>query len=93
MSNRDFELEFSRLQDIADVAFEQARERAEVEEDELIVTEYGHIEISPDPTYETPVQQIMRQMVDESCAHDRLYLTWACVECGAVRQPDGTFCL
>jgi hypothetical protein len=98
MSNRDFELEFSRPQDIS------------------IVTEYSYFEVGADPTYETPVQHIMRQMAAEPCRHDDLegwcdlcaqylgpyccrcldcrpYATRACVKCGAVEQPDGAFLL
>lgn len=39
MQDRDFELDFAKLQDIADIAFEQSRARVEAEADNLAAEE------------------------------------------------------
>jgi hypothetical protein len=73
-----FELEFSRLQDIADVAFEQARVRAEAEDEPC---PHDELEGWGEPCGTT----------DYGCQAFGPPFTWACIACGAVRQPDGTF--
>ena len=83
MSDRDFELEFSRLQDIADVAFEQSRERAEAEETPC---EHEDLEVWFDP-YGRP------RIGGYDCREYGPSLLRVCVACGAVEQPDGTFSL